>query len=178
MRGPSARSRERLGARQNVEVAAGTERSYGRCPLSERTHVHMADSLDRLLAYQCGCTSVVWAHNRRIGGTRATGLASAEMVNIGHLARERYSAVDSIDSGGDVVLGFVGRHGGVNAGTRSVPMRTMPVPSPQPAYVPTPVAAATTPCAGSAEPPPSNRSIWKPRVGASSRPSQLGCDYV
>jgi erythromycin esterase-like protein len=118
-----------FGAWQNAEVVAGAERYY-RAMIgggSESWNVrdrHMDHTLDRLLNhYGPGAKAVVWAHNTHVGDARATGMAARGEVNIGQLARERYSD-DQV-----VLVGFGTHHGTVNAGDSwGAPVREMPVP--------------------------------------------------
>ncbi|MGC4803493.1 erythromycin esterase family protein [Micromonospora sp. DT233] len=114
-----ARTRERaasdgpdgLSAVQNAEVVAGAERYYRAMvaggPQSWNVRdTHMADTLDRLLAFHGPqARGVVWAHNTHVGDARATEMAADGMVNIGQLARERHGAHDV------VLIGFGGYRG-------------------------------------------------------------------
>ncbi|WP_241683111.1 erythromycin esterase family protein [Actinomadura sp. J1-007] len=127
---------EGLDARQNAEVAAGAERYYrammGGGPESWNVRdVHMADTLDRLLAHHGeGSRAVVWAHNTHVGDARATGMADAGMVNLGQLARERLGR-DQV-----AAIGFAGGPGEVVAAPRwGDTMETMTVPPPSPGSV-------------------------------------------
>ncbi|MFA1551422.1 erythromycin esterase family protein [Actinomadura chokoriensis] len=125
---------EEFDARQNAEVAAGAERYYramiGGGPDSWNIRdVHMADTLDRLMAFheseQGKGKAVVWAHNTHVGDARATDMADAGMVNLGQLARERQGR------DGVVLVGFAGGPGEVVAAPRwGGPMEVMHVPPP------------------------------------------------
>ena len=82
---------------QNAEVAAGAERYYRTMVRGDRESwnvrdVHMADTVDRLSAH-LGPTSkgLLWEHNTHVGDARATDMASAGMVNVGQLIRERHA---------------------------------------------------------------------------------------
>jgi erythromycin esterase-like protein len=117
----------RFAAEQNAAVAAGAERYYrammsGQAQSWNVRDVHMADTLDRLLAHTGG-KAVVWEHNTHVGDARATDMAQAGMLNLGQLARERHGTQDV------VVVGFGGYRGGVIAGDSwGAPMRRLPVP--------------------------------------------------
>jgi erythromycin esterase-like protein len=121
-------------ARQNAEVAANAERYYramiGGGPESWNVRdVHMADTLDRLLAFHESergeGKAVVWAHNTHVGDARATSMAGAGMVNLGQLARERHGR-DAV-----VLVGFAGGPGEVVAAPRwGAAMEVMQVPPP------------------------------------------------
>ncbi|MGY1609743.1 MULTISPECIES: erythromycin esterase family protein [unclassified Geodermatophilus] len=117
----------RFAAEQNAAVVAGAERYYrsmlaGSAASWNVRDVHMADTLDRLLAHT-GAKAVVWEHNTHVGDARATDMADAGMTNLGQLLRERHGA-------GDVVLvGFGGHRGGVVAGREwGAQMERMTVP--------------------------------------------------
>jgi erythromycin esterase-like protein len=124
---------EDLNAAQNAEVARGAAHYYramiGGGPEAWNIRdVHMADTLDRLLAFHGeGARAVVWAHNTHVGDARATGMADSGMVNLGQLVRERHGRDRA------VVVGFAGGHGNVVAAPRwGAPMEIMPVPAPLP----------------------------------------------
>lgn len=107
-----------LDARQNAEVLVGAE-SYYRAMIGADAKSwnirdrHMTDTLDRLLAHYAArgadAKAIVWAHNTHVGDARATPMARRGMVNVGHLARERYGAHDV------VAVGFAGHGGSVIA---------------------------------------------------------------
>jgi erythromycin esterase-like protein len=118
----------RFSAEQNAAVVVGAERYYramvrGSAESWNVRDVHMADTLDRLLADRGG-KAVVWEHNTHVGDARATDMAAAGMTNVGQLLRERYG-------GDDVVLvGFGSYAGGVIAATAwGAQMQRMPVPA-------------------------------------------------
>ncbi|MBC6466604.1 erythromycin esterase family protein [Actinomadura alba] len=124
---------EVLDLRQNAEVTAGAEEYYramvGDGPESwNGRDIHMADTLDRLLAFHgADARAVVWAHNTHVGDARATPMARHGLVNLGQLARERHGR-DRV-----VLVGFAGGHGEVVAAPRwGAPMEVMPVPPPRP----------------------------------------------
>jgi erythromycin esterase-like protein len=118
---------ERFSAEQNAAVVVDAERYYramvrGSAESWNVRDVHMADTLDRLLRH-AGDKAVVWEHNTHIGDARATDMASAGMVNVGQLLRERHGADDV------VLVGFGGYRGGVIAGEQwGAQMARMPVP--------------------------------------------------
>ncbi|PRY48690.1 erythromycin esterase-like protein [Geodermatophilus tzadiensis] len=105
---------DRFAAEQNAAVVVGAERYYramvaGSAESWNVRDVHMADTLDRLLAHT-GAKAVVWEHNTHVGDARATDMADAGMTNLGRLLRERHGADDV------VLVGFGGHRGGVVAG--------------------------------------------------------------
>jgi erythromycin esterase-like protein len=116
----------RFAAEQNAAVVVDAERYYRAMVESSATSwnvrdVHMADSLDRLLA-RTG-RAVVWEHNTHVGDARATDMAAGGMVNVGQLLRERHGADDV------VLVGFGGHRGGVIAGEEwGAQMARIPVP--------------------------------------------------
>jgi erythromycin esterase-like protein len=124
---------DRFDAEQNAAVAAGAERYYramvrGGPDSWNVRDTHMADTIDRLVQrYGPGCRGVVWEHNTHIGDARYTDMASAGMVNVGQLARERYGA-DNV-----VLVGFAGYTGSVIAapawGAQPQRMSVPPAPS-------------------------------------------------
>jgi erythromycin esterase-like protein len=104
----------RFAAEQNAAVVVDAERYYravvrGSAESWNVRDVHMADTLDRLLAHTGG-RAVVWEHNTHVGDARATDMADAGMTNVGQLLRERHGADDV------VLVGFGGHRGGVVAG--------------------------------------------------------------
>jgi erythromycin esterase-like protein len=124
----------RFSAEQNAVVVADAERYYramvqGSAESWNVRDVHMADTLDRLLGH-AGDKAVVWEHNTHIGDARATDMASAGMVNVGQLLRERHGT-------GDVVLvGLGGHRGGVIAGEAwGAQMQRMSVPPARPGSI-------------------------------------------
>jgi erythromycin esterase len=134
--GPSGGLDARFVAEQNAATVTGAERYYremvrgGGRSWNVRDH-HMTDTLDRLLqAYGPESKAVVWAHNSHIGDARATDMASAGLVSLGQLARERHG-VDSV-----VLVGFGTFCGSVIASqVWGGPVRRMPVPPTRPGSV-------------------------------------------
>jgi erythromycin esterase len=128
-RGRAGERDARFVAEQNAAVVAGAERYYRTAvrggPDSWNVRdVHMADTLDRLLAHHGpDAKGIVWAHNTHVGDARATDMAEAGMTNLGQLARERHGA------DGVVLVGFAGHRGSVLAGRRwDAPAERLPVP--------------------------------------------------
>lgn len=116
-------------AEQNALVAVNAERYYRAMVRSDSgswnvRDVHMADTLDRLMArHGPNSKAIVWEHNTHIGDARATDMREAGMVNVGQLARERHA------SEGVVLVGFASYEGSVVAGSKwGAPMNVMPVP--------------------------------------------------
>ena len=118
---------DRFGAEQDAAVVVGAERYYramvgGSAESWNVRDVHMADTLDRLLAHT-GAKAVVWEHNTHVGDARATDMADAGMTNVGQLLRERHGTEDV------VLIGFGGHRGGVVAGREwGAQMERMAVP--------------------------------------------------
>jgi erythromycin esterase-like protein len=118
---------DRFSAEQNAAVVAGAELYYRSMAQSNAESwnvrdIHMVDTLDRLLEF-AGDKVVVWEHNTHVGDARATDMASAGMVNVGQLLRERYGTDDV------VLVGFGGYRGGVIAGSEwGAQMERLPVP--------------------------------------------------
>lgn len=85
---------------------------------------HMAETLDRLMRqYGPDAKAIVWEHNTHIGDARATDMASAGMVNVGQLVRERHAGE------GVVLVGYGSYAGSVVAGRAwGAPMERMPMP--------------------------------------------------
>jgi erythromycin esterase-like protein len=111
---PEGDPEARFSAEQNAAVVLDAERYYRAMVQSSATSwnvrdVHMADTLDRLLAH-AGDKAVVWEHNTHVGDARATDMAPAGMVNVGQLLRERHGTDDV------VLVGFGGYQGGAIAG--------------------------------------------------------------
>jgi erythromycin esterase len=102
-------------AAQNAEVVAGAEHYYREMVKSGRQSwnvrdIHMSDTLDRLTGhFGPDSKALVWAHNTHVGDARATDMASAGMVNVGEIARERHGP-DEV-----ALIGFAGHRGGVIA---------------------------------------------------------------
>ncbi|MGY1593953.1 erythromycin esterase family protein [Geodermatophilus sp. SYSU D00708] len=121
----------RFSAEQNAAVVVDAERYYramvrGSAESWNVRDVHMADTLDRLLAH-AGDKAVVWEHNTHVGDARATDMADSGMVNVGQLLRERHGRDDV------VLVGLGGHAGGVVAGSEwGAQMQRMPVPEARP----------------------------------------------
>ena len=120
----------RFDAEQNAAVAAGAERYYramvrGGAGSWNVRDVHMADTLDRLMAFHGpGAKAVVWEHNTHVGDARATDMARSGMVNVGQLVRERHGEDDV------VLVGAGGFEGSVIAAREwDAPTEVMPVPA-------------------------------------------------
>jgi erythromycin esterase-like protein len=82
---------------QNAEVIRNAEAYYRTMMDSHseswniRDH-HMISTLAQLQRYYgSGAKGIVWAHNTHIGDARHTDMAQAGMVNLGQLAREKWS---------------------------------------------------------------------------------------
>jgi erythromycin esterase len=114
---------------QNAEVAAGAEHYYrvmirgDRSSWNIRDH-HMADTMDRITEH-LGPRSkgVVWEHNSHVGDARATDMATAGLVNLGQLVRERHAA------DGVALVGLASHHGTVLAAEGwGLPERVFRVP--------------------------------------------------
>ncbi len=72
---------------------------------------HMKGTVSALFGFfGDGARGIVWAHNTHIGDARATAMADAGQINIGHLARERWGAENVF------ALGFATHRGTVKAG--------------------------------------------------------------
>ena len=85
---------------------------------------HMINALD-LVANHYGpeAKGVVWEHNTHIGDARATDMAAEGMVNVGQLAREKYSPENVF------AIGFGTYEGTVVAGSAwGAPLEVMTVP--------------------------------------------------
>ena len=104
-------------AEQNARLVQNAERYY-RAMFRDRDESwnvrdrHMVYTLDALVTHfdrtHPRAGAVVWAHNSHLGDARATAMAAAGEVNVGHLVRERW--------GGEAVLvGFTTYHGTVTA---------------------------------------------------------------
>jgi erythromycin esterase len=123
-------SDDELSAWQNAEVVAGADHYYramvrGNVESWNIRDRHMAETLDRLMAYYGpGAKAVVWAHNTHVGDARGTDMATIGEVNIGQLARDRYGREQV------VLVGFGCHRGTVVAGEAwGAPMQVMPVPA-------------------------------------------------
>ncbi len=116
-------------AEQNALVARNAEHYYrtmvhgGSASWNVRDR-HMMETLERLMTHRGPkAKAIIWAHNTHVGDARATDMASAGMVNIGQLARERY--------GPDMVtlIGFLTHRGHVIAAHGwETPWYHLPVP--------------------------------------------------
>jgi erythromycin esterase-like protein len=104
-------------AEQNARLVKNAEEYYRSMFLEEVSSWnlrdrHMAETLEALTAYldRAGGRAkiVVWAHNSHVGDARVTEMGQRGELNIGQLARERYSR----DA---VLVGFTTNHGTVTA---------------------------------------------------------------
>lgn len=100
---------------QNAEVAAGAEHYYRVMVRGDqkswniRDH-HMADTIDRIAEWMGpGSKGLVWEHNTHVGDARATDMATAGLVNVGQLTRERHAPE------GVALVGFAAHRGTVLA---------------------------------------------------------------
>jgi erythromycin esterase len=102
-------------AAQNAAVAVEAEKYYRVMVRGDRESWnirdrHMADTIDRVVDHIGGVAKgLVWEHNTHVGDARATDMASAGMVNVGQLVRERHGAADV------ALVGFAGHSGSVLA---------------------------------------------------------------
>jgi erythromycin esterase len=92
--------------------------------------LHMADTLDRLVAFHRArrdvVKAVIWEHNTHIGDARATDMAEEGMLNVGQVVRERHGRTHPALV---VIVGFSGHRGSVIAARGwGQPMERMPVP--------------------------------------------------
>ncbi len=117
-------------AEQSALVVKNAESYYRSAEESGSTSwnlrdTHMADTLDRLMQHHGpGAKGIVWAHNTHVGDARATDMASAGMVNIGQLMRQRHRPEDV------VLVGFGSHRGTVIAATQwGMKPQKMGVPS-------------------------------------------------
>jgi erythromycin esterase-like protein len=104
-------------AEQNARLVKNAEEYYRSMFLEEVSSWnlrdrHMAETLEALTAHlnRAGGRAkiVVWAHNSHVGDARVTEMGQRGELNIGQLARERYSR----DA---VLVGFTTNHGTVTA---------------------------------------------------------------
>lgn len=116
-------------ARQNALVAVNAEKYFRAMVRSgaESWNVrdrHMSETLTALLDFHGPeSKAIVWEHNTHIGDARATSMARRGMVNLGQLAREKYSEENV------VLVGFGSYKGFVIAGREwGAPMKIMQVP--------------------------------------------------
>lgn len=114
---------------QNALIAVNAERYYRTMAgfNNESWNIrdrHMMETLERLLRFHGPSPKgIVWEHNTHIGDARATDMARAGMVNIGHLAREKYADENVY------LAGFGSYSGRVIAGQQwGAPMEEMEVP--------------------------------------------------
>lgn len=83
---------------------------------------HMMETLDHLLEFHQG-KGIVWAHNSHVGDARATTMVKSRTVNIGQLAREKYSNENVF------LTGFATYEGSVIASREwGAPMQVMKIP--------------------------------------------------
>jgi len=114
---------------QNALIAVNAERYY-RSMIgfdNESWNIrdrHMMETLERLLQFHGPSSKgIVWEHNTHIGDARATDMARSGMVNIGHLAREKYGKENVY------LVGFGSYEGTVMAGQQwGAPMEEMEMP--------------------------------------------------
>jgi erythromycin esterase-like protein len=106
-------------AEQNARLVKNAEAYYRSMFLEEVSSWnlrdrHMAETLEAIVGFlgrQSGRPKVaVWAHNSHVGDARATEMGRRGELNIGQLARERYSREA-------VLVGFTTDHGTVTAAT-------------------------------------------------------------
>jgi erythromycin esterase-like protein len=116
-------------AEQNALVLGGAERYYRTMVRADDSSWnvrdgHMALTLERLMRHHGPMAKgIVWEHNTHVGDARATDMASAGMVNVGQLVRERHERTDV------VLVGYGSNGGSVIAGDFwDAPMRQMRVP--------------------------------------------------
>ena len=116
-------------AGQNALVVKHAEEYYRAMVRSDRgswniRDGHMAETLERLVAHHGqGAKAVVWEHNTHVGDARFTDMADEGMVNIGHLARDRYGR------GEVAIVGFGSYRGQVVAGREwDAPWQVIGVP--------------------------------------------------
>ena len=125
----SCEAETRLNAEQNAFVAVNAERYYramirGGSRSWNVRDTHMMDTLDQLMVRRgAGAKAIVWEHNTHIGDARATDMATAGMVNVGQLTRERHGEE------GVFLVGLGSYQGSVIAGDYwGAEMEEMPVP--------------------------------------------------
>lgn len=123
---------------QNALVAVGAERYYRTMLRSDATSWnvrdrHMVTTLERLMAHydkrhpEGKAKTIVWAHNTHIGDARVTDMASAGMINVGQLVRERHHEEDV------VLVGFGSYRGSVVAAEAwGAPMARLALPAARP----------------------------------------------
>jgi erythromycin esterase-like protein len=102
-------------AAQNAEVVTDAEHYYRIMVRGDRQSwnirdVHMADTIDRLAEHLgAGSKGLVWEHNTHVGDARATDMATAGLVTVGQLVRERHAGE------GVALVGFASHRGSVIA---------------------------------------------------------------
>jgi erythromycin esterase-like protein len=85
-----------LFAEQNARLIQNAERYY-RAMFADHAESwnvrdrHMAETLESLRRNRKGAKIVVWAHNSHLGDARATEMSTRGEINLGQLARERFS---------------------------------------------------------------------------------------
>jgi erythromycin esterase len=128
-RRPDGMAEAEFDALQNAEVLAGAERYYRTMVRADAESwnvrdCHMVDTLGRLVEhYGAGSKAIVWEHNTHVGDARATDMASAGMLNVGQVVRQRHA------DEGVVLVGFGGYEGSVIAAPAwGADMRRMRVP--------------------------------------------------
>lgn len=116
-------------AAQNAEVVADAEHYYRIMVRGDRQSwnirdVHMADTIDRLARHLGpGSKGLVWEHNTHVGDARATDMASAGLVTVGQLVRERHGGE------GVALVGFASHRGSVVAASGwGDPEQVLPLP--------------------------------------------------
>ncbi|AZC12414.1 erythromycin esterase family protein [Microbacterium sp. ABRD28] len=117
-------------ALQNATVAVEAEKYYRAMVRTDRgswniRDRHMTDTADRIAAHLGPTgTGVLWAHNTHVGDARATDMASAGLLNLGQLLRERHGARDVL------LVGMAAHRGEVTAARAwGDAEERMPVPS-------------------------------------------------
>lgn len=120
---------ELMSAEQNAFVVKNAERYYRIMLRGNRESwnirdEHMMKTLTHLLdSHGSDSKAIIWAHNTHVGDARATDMAPSGMVNIGGLARERYSDL------GVALVGFGSYEGKVIAARSwGAPIKRMDAP--------------------------------------------------
>ena len=124
-----AKDESAFDAAQNAEVVADAEHYYRIMVRGDRQSwnirdVHMADTIDRL-AQHLGPSSkgLVWEHNTHVGDARATDMATAGLVTVGQLVRDRHAGE------GVALVGFASHRGSVVAAAGwGDPEQVLPLP--------------------------------------------------
>jgi erythromycin esterase len=113
---------------QNAHIAVEAEKYYrNMISFDEETwnirDRHMMDTLLRIIEFHGNAKTIVWEHNTHIGDARYTNMKNGGLLNIGQLARERFT------EGETVLVGFGSYMGKVIAGSAwGAPMQEMEVP--------------------------------------------------